>query len=223
MSKQATWQTRMVQPYQIRNVKILQKALGLDEDFYRYELSKFKRRDGEPVTSSTELTEKQASEIIERWYQNAQALGKTVNLYRQPAKVPCTQAQVDYLMALTIRCAIHYASLKQIMHAFQPAEGSETETTEAEARAWMLRRWKAKSALPTNVVSHLMMTWANPKCNEYLERGGFREHIPRRDVCFFNQLTPTEASYLIQRFKEIAQNLDYKTAVEVDDPAPRLN
>jgi hypothetical protein len=211
----AAFGTRGVQNYQIRNIQILKKALALDDDFYRYQLSQFTRRDGEPVTSSTELTEKQASEIIEKWMNNAIAMGKTVNLYQHPKRIVATQSQIDYLMALAIRCAIHYAPIKSILGSFEVAE---SECTEQDARDWMLRRWKAKAALPTTIAKHLFMTWANFKANEFLERGGYRENVQKREVCIYAQLTVGECDYLIQRFKAMAQNLDYTNATNTDMP-----
>jgi hypothetical protein len=209
-----------VRPEQIKNIHVLKSALGIDDDTYRAALAQF-TKNGKPVESSKELTESQAYQLVAGWNDQATKAGLRVNLYHdQPRKV-ASAGQVDKLRYHAIRCAIRYAPMP--IYNVNLNGGEQVFLEGHELRAWCLRRWKLKAALPQNLLRQLFSTWINPKGNQFLIDGGYRKYEPpqlRRNnpaVLFYNQLTSHEAQYLISRFREIQEKVE-QAETKLSDP-----
>jgi len=147
-----------------------------------------------------EMTEKELEKVIE--YLN---------------NIPMKRVTVQQLSTLkyyAISVALVYADLK----------GSyviDDEVYEGDAIRKLLISWfENHERLPSNIVRHLYEQWINPKCNEFLLQGGYKQINRKPSVFYFEKLSVTEASYLITRFEQIFQNCKNKTQPEV---TPWLN
>lgn len=201
---------RPIETYQVKNLHILKAKLRLDDEAYRMALAQFTTPKGVAAEKTKDLTWEQAEMLVTKWREQAEHMGLTVNLYRGPSQKVCSKNQIDAMRYYAIRCAITYAPLGVYdIGGGQILEGDEL-------RAWMLRRWKAKTMIPQTLLRSMFETWINPKSNEFLIEAG---HISpahadqvNRKYCYYDRLTSAAAMTLINRFRFIAQQLGYGEA-----------
>lgn len=196
-------QFRQALPHQIKNLGQLRHKLGMDDETYRAILSQYTRPDGKEASSSKDLSEAQAEELTMLWAKTAESRGIVVNLYRSAPKGVASKASLDTLRARAIRCALHYALGDAVYDV-----GAGQVLAGNDLRRWCFQRWTRKQALPQNILRRLFTDWVNPRSNEYLVQGGFRQYVRDPSKCFHDRLTPPEVSYLIKRFGLIASELD---------------
>ena len=209
---------RQAMPHQVKNIGQLRNKIGIDDDTYRAILRQYTRPDGEPCESSKDLSEEQAEELCALWMTTAESRGIAVNLYKSPARAVATATQLQTLRARAIRCAIHYGLGDAVYDV-----GQGVVLSGDDLRAWALRRWRNKAALPQSILRSLFSRWINPKSNQFLVEGGFRHYVRDTTMCFHDRLTPKEVSYLIKRFGLIVSELDMSEYAEPSNAKVRRN
>lgn len=204
----------MVAPEQTRLIHALIGRLGWDHSDYRAELAYFHHHaTGQPVATSKDLLASQAETLIGRLEREAVARGIWVPKQRQSAP---PRQETDFASAKelgrlrfhSIRCAIHYAELGTIT-----MEQNGHVLTGEQLRQWLWGRFEAgrtiggiagiKDPIPGNLLRHLYSNWINPRCNEWLVQGGFKQNSRQPTVCYFNSLSTESVRYLIGRMRAV--------------------
>jgi len=191
---------RPVQPFQVKNIHILKQALGLDDETYRLVLSGFIGRDGEPVTSSKQLTFRQAGELTSMWLTQCRRSGITVYLARgETVESRASDQQIKGIHYHAIACSITYADLAPFHIGTGKIIGGD------ELRTWLQRRFDAKERIPPNCMGPLW-EWIDQKTNAMLVQGGFLTRAGSSKV-YWRQLSADAGNYLIIRWREMHEQI----------------
>jgi len=129
----------------------------------------------------------------------------------KPKKEYASPRQINLLRFYAILCAIHYSILD-----FTVIDDDGYEYQGDTLRAWLRIKFEHPGGrVPTNAFRHLHINWINPKSHIFLEEGGFKKFTKVPTRFYYQYLKPAEAQYLINRFREIALNLNM--AVNIED------
>ena len=122
-------------------------------------------------------------------------------------KLNATKNQLGLLRFYQIGCGIYYSNFDTIIH-------KEKETDKIyrneEIRKYLSKIYESKGFLPPNLFAFLYANWINPKSHKFLEEGNFKTYTKNPNTLRYENLTPEEAKYLINRFAAIHQNIGYR-------------
>lgn len=136
-----------------------------------------------------ELTEKQLQHAI-----------NTLNR-RKPYASP---KQIKLLLSYALFCAIHYANFDNITYT-QPDK--KTKLSGEILRFHIYDLFTDQKGIPQNILRHLYTDWLNPTTHKLLQQGKYQNQTRNPQKFYYERLTPNEAQYLINRYREIASNI----------------
>lgn len=110
-----------------------------------------------------------------------------------------TDAQILKLKYEAYGCAIILAPLRTAICRIAPG----VVITGENLRPY-LTRWYNTTGLPETIRTYLVKTWIIPTADQLLYQAGYKTH---NTEMLLNNLTYTEANYLIKQFQTIKQQL----------------
>ncbi len=132
-----------------------------------------------------------------------------------------THKQLSLLKSYLLICAIYYCDLEGLLYKNDKGTIYRGE----DLRNYLKGEYNLNLGIPNNILRALYERWINLKVNTYLEQAGFRKKAKKPQRFFYEYLKPEEAEYLINRFREIANNLQMQTETKYDikDMSERMN
>lgn len=122
---------------------------------------------------------------------------------KKPSELRATQSELQLLKFYLIKVGIYYCPLDDVEIVVEGEGAYKGE----QLRQYLMKRF-AIGNLPSSAVKILYERWINPKVNQFLAEGGYRK-MGRPWLFFYENLTSREVKYLINRFRKIANNLNY--------------
>ena len=165
--------------------------------------------------------------------------------YVKPAKA--SFQQVKLLRYYAIVCAIRYCNLdglecKEYSEPIEQQSVTMQDGTTVEIagnrkkaikvydyhgemlRDWLKNQFERKGGrVPMSAFKHLHNEWINPKSHQFLIEAKFKTHTTNPKRFHYDKLTPREAQKLIDRFREIADNVNMKVTVEDFETMANMN
>lgn len=207
-----------IAPWQIKRIRTLFSALGLNEDAYRSALAEFIVA-GNPATSCKQLSYVQANAWIDRLQATAEKAGRWKPKPRVKWNAEAPRATPEMLSRLrfhSLFCAVHYADLGSYT-----LESGVTLTGEA-LRVWLRDRFtvagrdgvqlKATPPIPPSVLRAMYSGWINPTTHRFLVEGNYKTKVVRPERFFYHDLPREWAQYLIDRYREMQTQIEIEYA-----------
>ncbi len=108
------------------------------------------------------------------------------------------------MQSYAIACGLYYCDMEGLGYY---DKASDKMYQNKELRNYLKLCFDEKSGIPNNILRQLYERWINPKSHQLLEQGGFRKPARKPERFFYEYLTPDEARYLINRYREISMNI----------------
>ena len=108
------------------------------------------------------------------------------------------------MQSYAITCGLYYCNLEGMAYYDRK---NDTMYNGRALRDYLKKCFDEKTGIPNNIMRQLYERWINPKSHQLLEQGGFRKPAKKPERFFYEYLTPEEARYLINRYREISMNI----------------
>lgn len=125
-------------------------------------------------------------------------------------KPAASDRQLKMLRFYALYCAIRYFDFDG--YKYQDSETGEIYKGE-RLRMHIRYLFDIGTWLPPNIWRHLFQDWINPRAQKFLVEGGFKKFYKNAHSLYYEHLTPDEAQYLLQRFKQIYTNLPKRSYI----------
>lgn len=203
-----TASSRPIETAQIKRIKGLQRKRDMNDTEYRQMLEELYE-----APSCKSLMFDQAEHFI------AVLEGRKPLAPMKPKKQVATYPQIKLLRFYAMACGIHYAP----MHAWQLTDGRVLQGD--ELREWIRARylmervgdeWRPKDlGVPKPLLTQLYKDWINAKANEMLVERQFKREAKSPNVLYYEELSPDECSYLINRFRAMWQVIESQRSTTI--------
>jgi hypothetical protein len=173
-------------------------AMNATEPYWRKDAERIKEvRD----MACLDLFDKHYSELTEEemLYLISELNAKTAPGQRHYA----SPKQLRLLKLYMLECAIYYCELEGLVYK----GGSGNVYLGEDLRVYLQESFAGEAGIPNNIIRQLYERWINPKSNQFLIQGNFKKSVKKPERFYYEYLKPEEASYLINRYREVANNL----------------